>query len=110
MLKYMSYTIDTIQEQEQEAQVMVNVQCRMDIPGMVDLPLPLPVKEQWVRLDDGQWYRNMKPKKLGKTARPKGLNVCLTGCGIFIMVLSNHAARGKPKGTIDVRAGPERAT
>ena len=25
------------------------------------------------------------------------------------MVLSNHAVRGKSKGTIDVRAGPERA-
>ncbi len=25
------------------------------------------------------------------------------------MVLSNHAARGKPKGMIDVRAGPARA-
>ncbi len=23
------------------------------------------------------------------------------------MVLSNHAARGKPKGNIDVRAGPD---
>ena len=71
-LKYMAYTIDTIQEQEQEAQVTINAQCRMDIPGMVDLPLPLPVKEQWVRLDDGQWYRNTKPKKPGKTADQKG--------------------------------------
>lgn len=69
MLKYMAYTIDTIQEQEQEAQVTVNVQSRMDIPGMVDVPLAMPIQEQWVRLDDGQWYRNLKPKKNGKTAR-----------------------------------------
>ena len=69
MLKYMAYTIDTIQEQEQEAQVTVNVQSRMDIPGIVDVPLAMPIKEHWVRLDDSQWYRNMKPKKSGKTAR-----------------------------------------
>ena len=69
MLKYMAYTIDTIQEQEQEAQVTVNVQSRMNVPGMVDVPLAMPIQEQWVRLDDSQWYRNMKPKKSGKTAR-----------------------------------------
>ncbi len=69
MLKYMSYTIDTIQEQEQEAQVTVNVQSRMDIPGMVDVPLAMPIKEHWVRLDDSQWYRKMEPKKSGKTVR-----------------------------------------
>ena len=72
MLKYMAYTIDTIQEQEQEAQVTVNVQSRMDIPGMVDVPLAMPIQEHWVRLDDGQWYRNLKPKKPGKTARQQG--------------------------------------
>ena len=72
MLKYMAYTIDNIQEQEQEAQVTVNVQSRLDVPGMVDLPLAMPIKEHWVRLDDGQWYRNVKPKKPGKAARQKG--------------------------------------
>ena len=72
MLKYMAYTIDTIQEQEQEAQVTVKVQSRMDIPGMVDVPLAMPIQEQWVRLDDGQWYRNLKPKKPRKTAGQQG--------------------------------------
>ena len=72
MLKYMAYTIDNIQEQEQEAQVTVKVQSRMDIPGMVDVPLAMPIQEHWVRLDDSQWYRNMKPKKSGKTARQQG--------------------------------------
>ena len=69
MLKYMAYTIDTIQEQEQEAQVTVNVQSRMDIPSMVEVPLVAIVRETWVRLDDGQWYRNLQPEKPGKTAR-----------------------------------------
>ena len=35
---------------------------------MVDLPMAMPIKEQWVRLDDGQWYRNVKPEKSGKVA------------------------------------------
>ena len=69
MLKYMTYTIDTIQEQEQEAQVAVNVQSRMDIPGMVEVPLASIIRETWVRLDDGQWYRNFQPEKPGETAR-----------------------------------------
>ena len=71
-LKYMAYTIDNIQEQENEAQVTVTVQSRLDVPGMVDLPLAMAIKEHWVRLDDGQWYRNMKPEKPNKTAGQKG--------------------------------------
>lgn len=71
-LKYMAYTIDTIQEQENQAQVTVNVQYRLDIPGMVDLPMAMPIKGHWVRLDDNQWYRNMKPEKSGKSADQKG--------------------------------------
>lgn len=69
MLKYMAYTIDNIQEQEQEAQVTVNLQYQMTIPGMVDMPMTMPIQEQWVRLDDSQWYRNVKPKRLGQAAR-----------------------------------------
>ena len=68
-LKYMAYTIDTIQEQENEAQVTVKLQYRLDVPGMVDLPMAMPIKEHWVRLDDGQWYRNLKPKNPNRTAR-----------------------------------------
>lgn len=71
-LKYMAYTIDTIQEQENQAQVTVNVQYRLDVPGMVDLPMAMPIKGHWVRLDDSQWYRNMKPEKSGKSADQKG--------------------------------------
>ena len=72
MLKYMAYTIDNIQEQEQEAQVTVNLQYRMDIPGLVDLPLAMAIKEHWVRLDDSQWYRDIQPEKPGKAARRQG--------------------------------------
>ena len=71
-LKYMAYTIDTIQEQENEAQVTVKVQYQLTVPGMVDLPMAMPTKEHWVRLDDGQWYRNMKPEKPRKTAGQQG--------------------------------------
>ena len=71
-LKYMAYTIDTIQEQENQAQVTVKVQYRMDVPGMVDLPMAMPIKGHWVRLEDNQWYRNMKPEKSGKAADQKG--------------------------------------
>ena len=71
-LKYMAYTIDTIQEQENQAQVTVKLQYRMDIPGMVDLPMAMAIKERWDRLDDGQWYRNLKPEKPRKTADQKG--------------------------------------
>ena len=71
-LKYMAYTIDTIQEQENQAQVTVNVQYQLTVPGMVDLPMAMPIKGHWVRLEDNQWYRNMKPEKSGKTADKKG--------------------------------------
>ena len=71
-LKYMAYTIDNIQEQENQAQVTVKLQYRMDIPGMVDLPMAMAIKERWDRLDDGQWYRNLKPEKPRKTADQKG--------------------------------------
>ena len=71
-LKYTAYTIGTIQEQENQAQVSVKLQYRMDIPGMVDLPMAMAIKERWDRLDDGQWYRNLKPEKPNRTADQKG--------------------------------------
>ena len=71
-LQYMAYTIDTIQEQENQAQVTVNLQYRLDVPGMVDLPLAMAIQERWVRLDDSQWYRNTKPEKPGTAAGQKG--------------------------------------
>ena len=72
MLKYMAYTIDNIQEQEQEAQVTVNLQYQMTIPGMVDIPVTMPIQEHWVRLDDSQWYRNVKPKRPSEVVRQQG--------------------------------------
>ena len=67
-LKYMAYTIDTIQEQENEAQVTVKLQYQMSIPGMVDLPLSMPIKERWVRIDN-TWYRNLESEKPDKGNR-----------------------------------------
>ena len=71
-LKYMAYSIDTIQEQENAAQVTVNVEYQLSVPGMVDLPLAMAIQEHWVRLDDSQWYRDIQPEKPGKTADQKG--------------------------------------
>ena len=71
-LKYMAYTIDTIQEQDNQAQVAVRVHSRLDVPGMVEVPLASIIRETWVRLDDGQWYRKFQPEKPGKTARRQG--------------------------------------
>ena len=71
-LQYMAYTIDTIQEQENDAQVTVNVQYQLSVPGMVDLPLAMAIQERWVRLDDSQWYREVKPKKSGTAASRRG--------------------------------------
>ena len=64
-LKYMAYTIDSIQEQENEAQVTVKVQYQMSVPGMVDLPLAMPIKERWVRFEN-TWYRDLQSEKPGK--------------------------------------------
>ena len=72
MLKYKAYTIDTIQEQEQEAQVTVNLQYHMTVPGMLDTSMTMPIEEQWVRLDDSQWYRNVKPIRPGQVVRQPG--------------------------------------
>ena len=67
-LKYMAYTIDTIQEQHNEAQVTVHLQYEMSIPGMVDLPMAMAIQERWVRFEN-TWYRNLQSEKPGKTAR-----------------------------------------
>ena len=40
----------------------------MSVPGMVDLPLAMPIKERWVRFGN-TWYRNLKSEKPGKENR-----------------------------------------
>ena len=72
MLTYTAYTIDNIDEQDNEAQVTVKMQSQMSVPGMPDVPLAMPMKERWVRLDDRQWYRNVPPAKPGQAARQQG--------------------------------------
>ena len=59
-LKYMAYTIDNIQEQENEASVTVKLQYQLSIPGMVDLPLAMAIQERWVRLDAPHQPRRIK--------------------------------------------------
>ena len=49
-LKYMAYTIDNIQEQENEASVTVKLQYQLSIPGMVDLPLAMAMVPWMVRI------------------------------------------------------------
>ena len=69
MVKYLAYTVDSIQEQEKEALVKVNLKYQMTIPGILDLPLAMEIEEPWVRLDDNRWYRNLKPTQPGQAAR-----------------------------------------
>ncbi len=61
-LTHKAYTIDTIQEQENEAVVTINLQSEVSIPGLADVPLATAVTDQWVRLDDRQWYRKARSK------------------------------------------------
>ena len=58
LLKYTEYSINDIQEHENEAQVRVVIKYQLTVPGMTELSLDSVVKEHWVRLDNGQWYRN----------------------------------------------------
>lgn len=58
LMKYTEYSINKIQEQENEALVRVVIKYELTVPGMTTLSLDSVVKERWVRLDNGQWYRN----------------------------------------------------
>ena len=63
LMKYTEYSINKIQEQENEAQVRVVIKYQLTVPGMTTLSLDSVVKERWVRLDNGQWYRNNEKNK-----------------------------------------------
>ena len=58
LMKYTEYAIADIQEQENEAQVKVSIKYQLTVPAMTTLSLDSVVQERWVRLDNGQWYRN----------------------------------------------------
>ena len=58
LMKYTEYSINKIQEQENEAQVRIVIKYQLTVPGMTTLSLDSVVKDRWVRLDNGQWYRN----------------------------------------------------
>ena len=68
LLKYTDYTIEAIQEQKNEALVKVRVQYQLTIPTMLEVPMAMAMNERWVRLDDGQWYRNVQPAQFGQAA------------------------------------------
>ena len=74
LMKYTEYSINKIQEQENEAQVRVVIKYDLTVPGMTTLSLDSVVKERWVRLDNGQWYRNneksRQPQPRQATAKP----------------------------------------
>ena len=74
LMKYTEYSINKIQEQENEALVRVVIKYELTVPGMTTLSLDSVVKERWVRLDNGQWYRNneknRQPQPRQATAKP----------------------------------------
>ena len=72
-LKYKAYSIDVIDKHENKAQVKVDVQYQLILPAMGDLPLSMKIHEDWVRLEDGRWYRNVQPTGPGYTVGKKGL-------------------------------------
>ena len=71
-LKYKSYSIDAIDKHENKAQVKVNVQYQLYLPAMGDLPLSMKMDEDWERLEDGEWYRQVRPRKPGQGLRDQG--------------------------------------
>ena len=71
-LKYKSYSIDAIDKHENKAQVKVNVQYQLNLPAMGDLPLSMKMDEDWERLEDGQWYRQVRSTKPGQGPRDQG--------------------------------------
>lgn len=58
LMKYTEYAIADIQEQENEARVRVVIKYQLTVPAMTELSLDSVVQDRWVRLDNGQWYRN----------------------------------------------------
>ena len=72
-LIYKAYSIDVIDKDENKAQVKVDVQYRLILPAMGDLPLSMEMREGWLRLDDGRWYRNVQPTRPGGEPGKKGL-------------------------------------
>ena len=68
-LKYMAYTIDSIsRSRKTKPRSRLPLRSQLDVPGMVDLPMAMAIKERWVRFDN-TWYRNLKSEKPGKENR-----------------------------------------
>jgi hypothetical protein len=59
-LKYKSYEIKNVEEQGDRATITMDLYYQLIVPARADLALSMLRKEEWVRLDDGQWYREVK--------------------------------------------------
>jgi hypothetical protein len=59
-LKYKSYEIKNVEEQGDRATITMDLYYQLIVPTRADLALSMVRKEEWVRLDDGQWYREVK--------------------------------------------------
>lgn len=66
-LKYTAYEVKKIDERGDEATVIVDVRYRLIIPARADLGLSMDVEEQWVRFEDGQWYRQLQGSAQSRT-------------------------------------------
>src|SRR5215510_12615796 len=58
-LKYKSYEIKSVEEQGERATITIDVHYQLIVPARADLALSMVMKEKWVRLEDGQWYREV---------------------------------------------------
>jgi hypothetical protein len=63
-LRYKAYEMKKIEENGDNATVAIDLQYHLILPARGDLDLSMQVREQWVRLDDGQWYRQLQESKL----------------------------------------------
>ncbi len=71
-LKYKAYSIDAIDKHENKAQVKVTVEYQLYLPAMGDVPLSMKMDEDWELLEDGRWYRQVRPRKPGQGLRDQG--------------------------------------
>ena len=71
-LEYTAYSIGAIDKHENKAQVEVDVEYRLSLPAMGTVPLAAQMDESWVRMDDGQWYRHVRPTMPGQGPGDQG--------------------------------------
>jgi hypothetical protein len=62
-LRYKSYQIKKIEVQGDQATITMDLYYQLIIPTRSELPLSMERTEKWLRLEDGQWYREIKKQK-----------------------------------------------